>query len=318
MRIRSWLLIAVAVLIGVCNLAIGRDVTFFVAADLHYGQEQSKNNEQGNKDVIALMNNLPGVAFPGADFGTVAAPRGVLVAGDLTDSGTSVNYDGNSFGIHAFDGFADDYPVKDGAGIHVHFPVYEGYGNHDVQNQKDDVVLKGIASRNRNRATPVNLSDNGLHYSWDWDDVHFINLNLYPGGPGDARDSISFLRQDLDRRVGKTKKPVVILQHYGFDKVSTEDRWWKQTERDEFYKVIKPYNITAIFTGHEHLCHRIIWNGIPDFIAPKARGNNNIDGIYVVRMTDKKMIVAQRRLDGAWGKVWTEDIVAPPPQQKDE
>ncbi len=25
-----------------------------------------------------------------------------------------------------------------------------------------------------------NLSDNGLHYSWDWDDVHFVVLGIYP------------------------------------------------------------------------------------------------------------------------------------------
>ncbi len=258
------------------------------------------------------MNNLPGAAFPDSAFGNVPAPRGVLLAGDLTDSGSEVNYDGYYLGVHLFDGFVNDYPVKNGAGVHIHYPVYEGYGNHDAEKQTGDAVLNGIASRNKNRAAVVNVAADGLHYSWDWDDVHFINLNVYAGGPGIARDSISFLRQDLADHV-PGRKPLVIIQHYGFDPVSTEDRWWKKTQRDAFYDVIKKYNVIAIFTGHEHLCHRVMWNGIADFVAPKARGDKGTDGFYVVRMMDNKMIVAQRRLNGAWDKVWTLDLPPPAP-----
>jgi len=214
-------------------------------------------------------------------------------------------------GVHVFDGFADDYPVKGGEGVHIHFPVYEGYGNHDVQKQTGDAVLKGIALRNKNRNTAVNVSDNGLHYSWDWDDVHFVNVNVYAGGKGDARDSLSFLQKDLAQRAGASGRPVVILQHYGFDKVSLEDRWWKQDDRDAFYNVVKKYKVVAIFSGHEHLCHRVVWKGIADFVAPRAKGDKNAEGIFAVRMFDNKMIVAQRRLDGKWGDVWTEDLPAP-------
>jgi cytolysin (calcineurin-like family phosphatase) len=310
MRIKILALFVVAVVIGIAGAAFGRDITFFVASDLHYGQEQEKNNEQGNKKAIALMNNLPGTAFPNSDFGVVQKPRGVLVTGDLTDSGSSVNYDGKQSGVHVFDGFIDDYPVKGGIGEHILYPVFEGYGNHDVQKQTGDAVLKGIASRNVNRGTPVNISGNGLHYSWDWDDVHFVNLNLYAGGAGDARESLVFLRNDLAERVGASGKPVVIMQHYGFDKLSTEDRWWKQAERDAFYDAIKKYKVIAIFTGHDHKCHRILWNGIPDFGAPKARGDKGSDGILAVRMLDKKMIVALCRLDGKWDGFWTDDLPA--------
>jgi cytolysin (calcineurin-like family phosphatase) len=311
MRLRNCVLFAAAVIIGIACTAFGRDVSFFVAADLHYGQDQAKNNEKHNKKAIALMNKLPGTAFPESDFGTVQKPRGVLVAGDLTDNGSGVSFDGKSSETHMFDGFVDDYPVEGGTGIHIHYPVYEGYGNHDVQKQTGDAVLKGIASRNKNRGTPVNVSGNGLHYSWDWDDVHFVNINVYAGGAGDARDSLFFLEKDLADRVGDSGKPVVILQHYGFDKLSTNDEWWKQAERDAFYAVIKKYKIIAIFTGHEHLCHRVLQDGISNFVAPKTRGDKGTDGILAVRILDKKMIVAQRRLDGTWDNVWTEDLPAP-------
>ncbi len=320
MHIRAWTLRAntfiILVIIGIANVALGRDVTFFVAADLHYGQEQSTNNEQGNKNAIAAMNNLPGTVFPESPFGSVPPPRGVLVAGDLTEKGTGIQYDGNSSGKHLYDGLIDDYPVKGGAGVHLHYPVYEGYGNHDLKNQPGEAVLKAIVARNTKRGTSVITSSNGLHYSWDWDDVHFINLNIYAGGSGDARESLSFLQTDLADRVGLSARPVIIVQHYGFDKisVSTDNNppWWSQAERDAFYNAVKTYNITAIFTGHAHLSERILWHGIPDFVTPKARGDKGTDGFYAVRILENKMIVAQRRLNGTWGNVWTETLSPSP------
>jgi cytolysin (calcineurin-like family phosphatase) len=316
-RIWNWIVSAIALLIviGILHTAFGRDVTFFVAADLHYGQDQAQDNEQGNKNAIAMMNSLPGTAFPDSGFGKVTAPRGVLVAGDLTNNGTGIQYDGYSSGKHLFDGLIDDYPVKDGTGAHLHWPVYEGYGNHDVREQIGDAVLKGIIQRNACRATPVNTSPNGLHYSWDWDDVHFVNLNVYPGGPGDARDSLSFLQTDLADRVGLSARPVILVQHYGFDQGCTSKYkgkyWWTQAERDALCNVIKGYNIVAIFTGHSHKSLRFPWNGIPDFVTPKAKGDNNTDGVYVVRILDDKMIVAQRRLNNTWANVWKETIKMP-------
>jgi hypothetical protein len=36
----------------------------------------------------------------------------------------------------------------------------------------------GAHMRPRLRST----SSNGLHYSWDWGQLHLVQLNLYPGG----------------------------------------------------------------------------------------------------------------------------------------
>ena len=41
MPIRRLAFAALALLIGISSPAFGRDVTFFVAADLHYGQDQA-------------------------------------------------------------------------------------------------------------------------------------------------------------------------------------------------------------------------------------------------------------------------------------
>jgi hypothetical protein len=36
---------------------------------------------------------------------------------------------------------------------------------------------------------------------------------------------------------------------------------WTDAERDEYYNVIKRYNIAAVFSGHHQLADRVDWNG---------------------------------------------------------
>jgi len=65
-------------------LAGGADVTFFVAADTHFG---FAGIDALNKRQIEAMNSLPHAAYPPAIGGEVARPRGLLIAGDLTEHG---------------------------------------------------------------------------------------------------------------------------------------------------------------------------------------------------------------------------------------
>ncbi len=305
---RSFLLGTSLVFLGGLVPRREREVSFLIASDLHYGQDQWETNEATNKSAIALLNGLPGTAYSLAEFGEVATPRAVLVPGDLTDSGTARNNDGYWFGRH-HDGYTDDWPVNGGTGPNqIRFPLVEAYGNHDIDNQTGDVVLKGIIARNHESKLDRTLSADGLHSAWDWDDVRFVNVGLYPGGPGKARDSLAFLKDDLAKTVGNSGRPIIVMQHYGFDDFSREPRWWTDAERDAFGDVVKPYNIAAIFSGHQHCADRITWRGINNYVVPRAKGGNNTDGVYAVCIKGKRMIVAQRRLNGDWDNVWTQAV----------
>jgi cytolysin (calcineurin-like family phosphatase) len=299
---------ATAVLGGGATTRRRRDVTFFVASDTHYGQEQWDNNESANKSAIALLNGLAGTPYPRAEFGVVDRPRAVLVPGDLTDSGTASNLNGYWLGKR-HDGYVDDWPVNGGTGAHqLRYPIVEGYGNHDVHNQTGDAVLHGIVARNQQSKLARTFSPDGLHSAWDWDDVRFVNVGLYPGGAGYARDSLAFLIADLAKNVGRSGRPVVVMQHYGFDAFSLEPRWWTDAERAACGAAVKPYNVAAIFSGHQHWADRIAWNGINDYVLPRAKGDNGTDGVYAVRIVGGRMIVAHRRLSGQWDNVWVQDV----------
>jgi len=272
-----------------------RSVTFLVVADTHYGLDQWADNEALNKAAIDRMNAIPGTSYPpDAGGGYVDLPRGVLVAGDLTDTGEKSNWYGYWFFGHR-DGFINDYAL-DGQG-RIDYQVYEGYGNHDIHSPATGEVLSGIKERNTQRRDLTGLSVNGLHYSWDWNQVHFVNLNIYPGGPGDAEDSLTFLIQDLASHVGTSQRPVVIYHHYGLD--PSGQSWWTQAERQAYYAVIEDYNVLGIFNGHNHNTSHRIWKGIDTYNVGRAKDQT----FLVVNITANKMVVVERDHDD-WGKVW--------------
>jgi cytolysin (calcineurin-like family phosphatase) len=191
-------------------------VTFFVFGDPQYG------GGEADKDSfhIQALNAAPALVWP-ADAGFAGAgapigdPRGVVIAGDLTQNGqagrdplnewyTEAQY---SIDVNAvYDAgwtvptvsaelglFLRDYGLRGGDGLDafvLKWRVFEGYGNHDFDILDSDPVLYGgqapardiVSVRNKIRATWPEIRrmthGNAGHYSWDWDSTHFVHVNL--------------------------------------------------------------------------------------------------------------------------------------------
>ena len=111
----------------------GTDVTFFVAADTHFGVEGIADL---NARQIDAMNALPGTPLPRPLGGTVQEPRGVLIAGDLTDDGSKPQWRN----------FVEHYGLT-GKDARLRFPVYECTGNHDRHAFLFRPVLDGVKRR---------------------------------------------------------------------------------------------------------------------------------------------------------------------------
>jgi cytolysin (calcineurin-like family phosphatase) len=270
------------------------EMTFIVASDSHYGINQWANNEEINKEAIQDMNGLPGLNYPFSKGGVVGMPLGVIVAGDLTDAGTYFQWNGFwLFGLWDRDGFVGDYGLN-GEEL-LRYPVYEGYGNHDIQYTWQDQVREDIRFRNTGRTGVMHISNNGYHYSWDWQDVHLVQLNLYPGMTSDAAESLDFLIADLKERVGASRRPVILIHHYGFDVFSIENRWWTEEERDAYYDVIKDYNVIGIFNGHSHELEHIKWRGIDTFAVGDVQSEE-----YVICCIKDSVFSVIERDHGQW------------------
>jgi cytolysin (calcineurin-like family phosphatase) len=144
------------------------------------------------------------------------------------------------------------------------------------------LVIDAICARNKNRKSLTNISENGLHYSWDWNGVHFINLGIVVG-EGKAvnqkrryspMNSLEFLISDLKSKVSDTGKPVVITHHVDMIRYvvdtpnsTTLAKEWDATDVKAFYAALKGYKIAAINYGHTHVRNIFRWAGGPKVTA---------------------------------------------------
>ena len=236
--------VALCLLFSALSAQASIDLEFFITSDTHLDNDRVASN----RTMIQEMNGMPtNVDYPGNVGGTVGTPRGVLITGDLTNSGYSSQWNQ----------YTDHYPVNGGTGTNqIHYPVREIAGNHDYYDGGSHPVASGVAVR-----------QGGLNHSWDWSGVHFVGLDVYPSSANS-----DWLANDL-ASVG-SQTPVVIMTHYGFtygaDPTWHHD-WWDSgyngqpgdwdTESVKFKNTINGKNVIAIIHGHGHTAAPYIWEG---------------------------------------------------------
>ena len=295
-----------------CRPTVGRnaEVTFFIGSDLHFEQDADDSTAIINKKMARDMASLPGKRQPDTAL-KVPAPEFVVFTGDITDHGGEGEWKAftSIFGLNGQGAFP--------------FLVYEGFGNHDGPSKDNpgNHVRNGIKARNSERSGIANVSENGLHYSWDRAGIHFVNLNSYPGNrwdPGcgwchyfkggyrEPAFSLDFLKKDLKNSVGDSGRRVILFFHYGLSGWSNE--WWTQKEQDAFHSVIRDYNIIAIFHGHEHVVNHYRWRNIPVWCVGSTQKSPKTGEYMVVHITDDQIKVTERK-EGTWGKIYSVPLV---------
>lgn len=223
--------------------ATARDVRFIVTGDGQFNTEGDDavrvNAMQTLSSMIQRIRSEPSL-------------RGLIYAGDMTQFASEQEI---AWQKEAFDGL-DRF-------------VFVGLGNHDTPPEYPDrwdrmppYVLNTKRETVKTRKGP---SVEQPHYSWDWHDVHFVQLNLYPGNvrdtnnaggvAADPRFALDFLSQDLAANVGDSGRPVVLIHHFGLDEFSLRSsaRWWQNWEILAYWNVMTNYNVISLFTGHVHL-----------------------------------------------------------------
>jgi cytolysin (calcineurin-like family phosphatase) len=253
----------------------GLDVTFLVASDTHFGFDSGerdlfgrvrdpvsdpKGTDRINARQIEAMNAMPGRRWPEALGGTVGEPRGLLISGDLTENGDPWQW--RNFVLY--------YGLSGRDGL-VRYPVFEAHGNHDKHHSW--YVLDRI--RERHGAT---------RYAFDWDDLHLVCLGEAP----DERD-LNWLESDLES-VGR-ERPIVIYFHFPLRGPFSEDNWFgRGNYRQELARVIRDYNVIALFHGHYHASGRYRWQEIDIYNVGAAKHRRH--SFAVVRVTDDRLQVA--------------------------
>jgi predicted phosphodiesterase len=319
-------------------------VAFFLVGDTHFlaNKEDTAKLDERSANVtgrlIDLLNKLPGSDVPqAAGGGTILAPRGVIHAGDCIDTGDKANVKMQETEWAAF---TDAYGLtgKDGK---LKVPVYEVHGNHDSP-RGDGLAVKKIIARNKTRPDVTNVSKNGVHYSWDWGGVHFINLGIVVGqvesvsrkrryGP---LGSLEFLVSDLQEKVGTSGKPVVITHHVDMlryaqalpvDDKKAESMEWDPADVKGFHDALKGYTVAAILYGHTHARNVFRWDGT-NKAAKEGTPTFNVDNsshfggkqqaFFYFEIRSDGLIVREYQTTDAWEtgswtpQTWTAPITA--------
>lgn len=253
----------------------GLDVTFLVAADTHVGfaaDERAKDggprdpvtepaeSDRINARQIDDMNAIVGRRWPSELGGAIGVPRGLLIAGDLTEDGEPWQWD------H----FVRWYGHQGGDG-RLRWPVFEAYGNHDKHHSW--YTLDRIRERH-----------GAIRYAFDWDDLRVVCLGEAPDPEG-----LAFLSADL-ARVGK-ERPVVIYFHFPLRGPFSTGNWFGDgRHRGELARVLFGFNVIGLFHGHYHGSGRYRWEGIDVYNVGATKHEQWSFG--VVRVTDARLTVA--------------------------
>lgn len=255
----------------------GLDVTFLVTADTHFGYREGAFDISTQLDEeIKQMNGIAGRSWPLGLPGRVGVPRGVLVAGDLTDAGEEGQWKQfeAAFGLTGKEG-------------KVKFPVYESIGNHDRYNVQE-YVARQVARRHGR-----------THYSWDWDDLHMVCI-----GEGADDETLAWLARDL--AAAGTDVPVVVYLHFSLAGPYSDSNWFgKGDYHDKFAAALKGYNVIGIFHGHYHASRRYQWKGYDVYCVGSAK--HAAKCFAVVHVTDRRMTVASWYWHGIPGWWWSHD-----------
>jgi cytolysin (calcineurin-like family phosphatase) len=239
-----------------------RDITFLATSDSHYDAFEKEDRNDRNRDTILEMNAINERSWPESLGGErIQQPMGLMILGDVIDDGDRI-LNGKHQTPRQWRLFEADFGLDGRDGL-INYPVYETWGNHDgppVSKEKNGFSFQAQLKRRhlirQQNGMICNLSPNGLHVSWDWDDVHFVQLGIYPADRQhpdirynstwhDPQNALTFLKNDLAQSVGQSGSPIVLMSHCGFDA-----DWWHKEDMKTFYESVKDYNVVLYLYGH--------------------------------------------------------------------
>jgi hypothetical protein len=320
-------------------------IAYIFVSDTHYLADRTAPEKldprslANTSGLIERLNTLAGSPIPEtAGGGKVLPPIGIIHGGDLIDSGSGGGAAFEAMQRREWSAYVDDFGLTGKEG-RLKYPVYECYGNHDAPSGFGLVVDK-LRERNRKRPDLKSLSPNGLHFSWDWGPLHFVNLGIVVGNSADGKDhsayapmdSLAFLKADLAKNVGNSGRPVVLTHHVDImrytgpcDPNPERAKEWDPCSVHAFHDALKPYRIAAIQFGHTHQRFVLNWDGETTIgtkghqllnVAKGAHFSVPVQAFFYIEATAKELVVREFQTADSWKtglwtpQVWRRDLSA--------
>lgn len=329
--------------------AASEGISFFLIGDTHYLAQQDapgaldEISQDYTSRLIEHLNRLPGTDWPETmGGGKIPEPRGLIHAGDLIDSGNGTDAAHAAMQKTEMAAFLADFGLNGGDG-RLRWAVREVYGNHDAPSGTG-LVIDTIRERNKTRKGLTKVASNGIHHSWDWGGVHFVNVGIVVGsakpdshhGVYAPLKSLEFLVADLAESVGTSGRPVIITHHVDVARYSvpTEDKSraqkneWDFADVAAYHDALKSYRVAGIFYGHTHVRRIFGWNGnapapakagvtaapgageLPVFNTAKvSHFNSPAQGFFHFQITDGELVAREFATKDGWKTAaWTPEV----------
>jgi 3',5'-cyclic AMP phosphodiesterase CpdA len=260
--------------------AFGRDLTFFVWSDTHFGAYDYSDTTR--LKIIEQMNRLPGKDYPPGVFAgeAVGRPAFLLHLGDVTEHGLASEWDDPKAA-------AQRSYVQALKQLTATDKTYEVVGNHDSRGQPN---IRQHIARKHGRT----------YYSFDVEGVHFVVLDPYRNIDTATahldESQLEWLKDDLARM--DSAHPVIIAMHTAPPGRSSAGNGSRAVENsmDHLWNIVADRNVLAFFHGHVHMAFRGRWFNF-DTVAPAGfaylrRGCPQGHPVFgVVRITESRMTV---------------------------
>lgn len=278
-----------------------RDVTVAVLGDLHFDLPPETDQYYHVRAINHLEGKfcIPKDSVGGLSTGIVRHLDAVILAGDM--------FDKSSPQVHElyFQRYTQGCGDKQ-----IHYPVFPGYGNHDIDPIAQDTLLNlqgrkanlqlldSLLLRKLDNGEILNLHPGSRSYSWNVRDVHFIQAHRYSGDAEYGEANWKWLADDL-RKYASEGNPVVYIQHYGFDEWAL--KWWPKSDREQLFDLLEQYNLAAFLVGHTHEASIQTYRGHAIYQVNNAWPDNDGNGSFaVVRIKGNNAVIATCR--------WTDDL----------
>ena len=128
-------------------------------------------------------------------------------------------------------------------------PLFNAPGNHEIFDRRD---LEAIYEENIGP----------LYGSFDYGHSHFIALDTEELGrpPGIGAAQREWLQADLEAH--RTAANIVVFTHHPLFPAKASAGWADPANRDDIHRLFVTYGVKVVFSGHEHLFHESVHDGI--------------------------------------------------------
>lgn len=273
MRITCRLSVAVAIMLlcGMTSMAARKPhCRVAIVSDLHFDMPP----ETDQYHLVVAVNKL----------GEKEKIDGVIIAGDIFDKANPA--------IQCL--YRQRWETGKGKRT-IHYPVYPTFGNHDIspesgrpaQNMRGFELnmhyLDSLLSSMLSRHMILNLDAQSRSYSFEIGGVHFVDGQLCAGDTSYCRSNLNWIADDL-RRHAADKRPVVYIQHYGFDGWALY--WWRDSDRKSLLSILREYNLAGFFVGHTHSASLQWYDSMPIVQVNNAWKDDDGPSSFVVLEID--------------------------------